>query len=86
MTMNEDQVSTALARLFEEGCRIVFWNDPDREFEDGVESLEFGKATLIRVDTSPQLEIKIRIEREGQKQPFVLYSTSEVPAPADDWL
>lgn len=84
--MNEDQVSTALARLFEEGHRIVFWNDPDREFEDGLDSLDLGKATLVRIDASPQLETKIRIERQEQQQPFVLYSTSGVPAPADDWL
>lgn len=84
--MNEDQVSTALARLFQEGHRIIFWNDPDREFEDGLESLSLGNAKLIKVDGSPQLETKIRIERREPEQDFVLYSVAEVPAPADDWL
>jgi uncharacterized protein (TIGR02687 family) len=84
--MNEDQVSTAIARLFDEGYRIIFWNDPDREFEDGLDSLDLGKAMLIRIDNSPKLETKIRIERQEPQQNFVLYSTSEVPAPPDDWL
>ena len=30
-----NQINTALERLFnEEGHRIVFWNDPDREFHE----------------------------------------------------
>src|SRR5690348_5952982 len=84
--MNEDQVSIALAKLFEEGHRIIFWNDPDREFEDGLDSLSFGKAKLARLDGVPQLETKIRVERQEPQQPFVLYSNSEVPTPAEDWL
>jgi hypothetical protein len=81
MTMNEDQVSTALARLFQEGHRIIFWNDPDREFEDGMEALNLGEAKLLKLDGLSQLETKIRIEREEPEQKFVLYSAAEVPAP-----
>lgn len=86
MTMNEDQVSTALARLFQDGHRIIFWNDPDREFEDGIEALNLGEAKLLKVDGLSQLETKIRVERQEPKQQFVLYSAAEVPAPTEDWL
>ena len=70
--MNDDQVSAALARLFQEGHRIIFWNDPDREFEDGIETLNLGTAKLLKVDGFAQLETKLRIERqeaEQQEQP-----------------
>lgn len=43
-----NQIQTALNRLFnEEGQRIVFWNDPDREFEDSVDSLSLEGVTTV---------------------------------------
>ncbi len=42
------QVTTALDRIFhEEGNRIVFWNDPEREFLDFIDTnmtLQLGDA------------------------------------------
>ena len=36
-----NQINTALERLFnEEGHRIVFWNDPDREFQNTLPFLD----------------------------------------------
>ena len=52
-----NQIHTALARLFnEEGHRIVFWNDPDKEFQS---TLPF-----VMLDQVGALEVKIRVERD----------------------
>ncbi len=41
-----DQITTALERLFhEEGHRIVFWNDPDREFQTTLRLLDIDGVT-----------------------------------------
>ena len=46
-----NQIHTALNRLFnEEGQRIVFWNDPDREFSTTVPFLELDGVTTLRLD------------------------------------
>lgn len=84
--MNEEQVTDALARFFAEGHRIVFWNDPDSEFEESLSSIDLDGVTLLRVDELPALAVKIRLNREEPEGRFLLYSASDVPAPADDWL
>ena len=84
--MNEDKISEAISRLFADGNRIVFWNDPDREFEESLTTLVLDGVTLLRADRMPGLEAKIRIEREQPDSRFLVYSTAEVPPASEDWL
>ncbi|OAN44501.1 BREX-1 system phosphatase PglZ type A [Magnetospirillum moscoviense] len=84
--MNEDQISEALLSLYGEGNRIVFWNDPDREFEESLTSLDLDGVTLLRADQIPGLEAKIRMEREQPESRFLVYSATHVPLPSEDWL
>ncbi|EME68137.1 hypothetical protein H261_19948 [Paramagnetospirillum caucaseum] len=84
--MNEVQISEAVSQLFADGNRIVFWNDPDREFEETLATLALDSVTLLRADQVPGLEAKIRIEREQPDSRFLVYSTAEVPLPSEDWL
>ena len=64
-----NQIHTALERLFnEEGQRIVFWNDPDREFLMTVPLLELDGVTTLRLDQTGALEARIRLEREDPQQ------------------
>jgi uncharacterized protein (TIGR02687 family) len=82
-----NQIHTALNRLFnEEGHRIVFWNDPDREFFMTVPLLELEGVTTLRLDEIGALEVKIRLEREEPNGKFLLYAPSEEPDYEDDWL
>lgn len=84
--MNEDQVAAALTKLFEEGHRVVFWNDADREFEETVPTLSIDGVTVLRLDGIPALEAKMRIEREEPNHRFLLYAPSNLPPPSEDWL
>jgi len=57
-----------LERLFiEEGERIVFWNDPDREFLTTVPFITIDGVTLP-FDEVGSLDAKIRLEREKPKE------------------
>ena len=68
--MDTKQLTMALDRIFhEEGHRIVFWNDPEREFLDFIDanaSLQLGDASVqvVRLDKTGSLAVKIRLERE----------------------
>lgn len=81
------QIQSALERLFnEEGKRIVFWNDPEVEFQNTLPFIMLDGVTTLRLDEVGALEAKIRLEREEPNGKFLLYSPTEEPDYEDDWL
>lgn len=84
--MNEEQLSEALSQLYADGNRIVFWSDPNHEFEESLPALALDGVTLLRADQMPGLEAKIEIERAQPNTRFLVYSTKAVPVPSEDWL
>ena len=82
-----NQINTALERIFnEEGQRIVFWNDPDKEFQSTLPFIMLDGVTTLRLDQVGALEAKIRLEREEPNGKFLLYAPAEEPDYEDDWL
>jgi uncharacterized protein (TIGR02687 family) len=82
-----NQIQSALHRLFhEEGQRIVFWNDPDREFWMTLPALQLDGVTTLRLDEVGALGAKYRLEREEPTGKFLLYAPTEEPDYEDDWL
>lgn len=82
-----NQIHTALERLFnEQGQRIVFWNDPAREFQNTLPFLLLDGVTTLRLDEVGALEAKHRLEREEPTSKFLLYAPTEEPDLQDDWL
>jgi DDE superfamily endonuclease len=87
-----NQITAALNRIFnEEGKRIVFWHDPDREFLEFVDnrsSLLFDHTTVnvVRLDQASALETKIRLEREDPTGRYLLYAPTDEPDYENDWL
>ena len=82
-----NQIHTALDRLFnEQGHRIVFWHDPDREFLNTLPFVSLEGVTNLRIDKVGALDAKILIERQEADTKFLLYAPSEEPDPQDDWL
>ena len=82
-----NQIQTALARLFhEEGQRIVFWNDPEHEFQNTLPFLMLEGVTVLRLDEVGALETKIRLERDEPDGKFLLYAPTAEPDAEDDWL
>src|SRR5215472_3746841 len=82
-----NQINTALERLFnEEGHRIVFWNDADKEFQNTLPFLMLEGVTTLRLDEVGALDAKIRLERGEPNGKFLLYAPTEEPDYEDDWL
>jgi hypothetical protein len=64
------QIHSALHRVFhEEDQRIVFWNDPEREFLDALPTVVIDGVSSVRLDQVGALEVKIRVEREEPSPP-----------------
>lgn len=84
---DQHQIHAALTRLFnEEGQRLVFWNDPDQEFQNTLPFLMLEGVTVLRLDEIGALETKIRLERDDPDGKFLLYSPTAEPDAEDDWL
>jgi uncharacterized protein (TIGR02687 family) len=85
--MDSRQIETALRQVFEiEGARIVFWNDPEREFVATQQELALPGIQSIDLATFGALELKVRLEREDPQGRYLLYSATEEPELEDDWL
>lgn len=85
--MDTKQINDALDRLFrEEETRIVFWNDPDKEFQNVLPFILLDGVTTLRLDQTASLETKIRLERDDPTGKYLLYSPTEEPEYESDWL
>jgi hypothetical protein len=87
MSSDFKQINTALERLFnEEGQRIVFWNDPDKEFQNTLPFLMLDGVTTLRLDEAGALEAQIRLERDEPRGKVLRYAPTEEPDKEDDCL
>lgn len=85
--MDTRQIHDTLNRMYkEEGARIVFWNDPDKEFQTILPALNLDGVNVIYLNELGALEVKIRVEREDPTGRYLLYSPSEEPDYENDWL
>jgi uncharacterized protein (TIGR02687 family) len=85
--MDTRQIHDTLNRIYkEDGARIVFWNDPDKEFQTVLPALNLDGVNIIQLNELGALEVKIRVEREDPTGRYLLYSPSEEPDYENDWL
>jgi len=85
--MDTRQIRDTLDRIYEEdGARIVFWNDPDKEFQAILPALNLDGVNIIQLNELGALEVKIRVEREDPTGRYLLYAPSEEPDYENDWL
>ena len=85
--MDIRQINQTLARIFkEENKRLVFWYDGEKEFEESLPSIQVAGVTLLKLDETGSLDLKIRLETLDVKEKFLLYAPNYEPAPENDWL
>lgn len=84
--MDTSRISEKLTEIFKQESRIIFWYDPDGEFEESLEELTLPDVSLLRLDQEPALGIKMRVEQEEPNRHFLLYSPAEKPDLESDWL
>ncbi|MDA1348822.1 MAG: BREX-1 system phosphatase PglZ type A, partial [Chloroflexi bacterium] len=86
--MDTRQVNDALDKLFQEE-RIVFWNDPDKEFLAYMDEQLFSPiegVKVLRLDQTGALAAKLLIERKEANGRFLIYAPEEEPDYENDWL
>ena len=85
--METKQLLSVLNSLFDqEANRLVFWHDPDREFEEVLDDLDLANVSLLSLDKHSMLEVKVRLEQKDPTGRYLLYSPFEPPKPENDWL
>src|SRR5262245_58136218 len=85
--MDTKQINDALERIFtEDDARIVFWNDPDKEFQNSLPFIMLDGVTTLCLNDLGSLETKIRLEKEDPSGKYLLYSPTEEPDYEGDWL
>lgn len=85
--MDTKQLNEALSKIYDdEYARIVFWNDPQQEFDGVVENLGLDGVNVVRLDQVGGIETKLRIERDEPGAKFLLYAPVEEPEFEDDIL
>ena len=85
--MDTRQITAALTKIYhDEGHRIVFWNDPEQEFQNVIQALELDDVNILRLNEMGSLEVKIKLECEDTKGKYLLYSPAEEPDYENDWL
>lgn len=85
--MDTKQLNEALNKIFvEDDERIVFWNDPQQEFDRVVENLGLDSINIVRLNQAGGIETKLRIERDEPDSKFLLYAPEEEPEFEDDIL
>ena len=83
--MQSPEIQENLSRLFQSN-RVVFWQDPDAEYLESVETLVPDNVQLVNLNTEPKLKVKVDLELGSQNQQFLVYEPYQKPAPEDDWL
>lgn len=85
--METTQLTTSLRRCFKtEGHRLVFWYDPEREFEGALTTLDLDGVSIQRLDEIGALELKVKLELEDTTGQYLIYAPFAEPDKEDDWL
>ncbi len=85
--MDTQRITDALnERFHQDGHRLVFWHDPDREFEESLGDLDLNEVSVLRLDALPALELKVRLELDDPAGRYLLYAPFPPPPPDEDWL
>ena len=87
--MNAAEITTSLNKLFNSGSatnRVIFWDDEGGEFQDVLDNLVLETVNIVRLDQTPALELKIKLELEDVTGRYLLYSPEKPQKPETDWL
>lgn len=66
--------------------RIIFWLDPDKQFEDSIDGLSINNAQVIRLKEDNNFEIKKLLSFDDLENNYLLYTTSNTEGTNHNWL
>ncbi|MDC0362813.1 BREX-1 system phosphatase PglZ type A [Halioglobus sp.] len=85
--MNESQLKEGLLKAFEsEGHRLVFWYDPEADFQDEVTGLALPDVQVMNMQSESALATKLKLELEDTTGKYLLYFPYAEPDEDKDWL
>lgn len=68
-----------------ESQRLVFWNDPEGEYADDLDSLDLDGVTVLRVENN-EYAVKYCVLHDDPTGKFLLYRGTAVPTGTGNWL
>jgi len=90
--MNITRIQAILQTLFQDdsrwshsGQRVVFWYDPDQQFQDTFAEIQLDDIEKLQLNDTP-FTVKYRLLIEQPDQAFLLYAPHLEPEPQDNWL
>src|SRR3977135_2051117 len=85
--MDAGQIDAELRRIFSEpDVRVVFWNDPEREFGETLSELSLENVSIVRLDEAAPSETIILREPDDPSGRSHLFPPAEEPPFENDWL
>jgi uncharacterized protein (TIGR02687 family) len=85
--MNESQLKEGLLKAFEnESHRLVFWYDPEADFQDEVAGLSLPDVQVMNMQSESALATKLKLELEDTTGKYLLYFPYAEPDEDKDWL
>lgn len=85
--MNLDQLREGLEQaFFKENHRIVFWFDPEIDFESELTSLILPDVNIVNMKGLSALGMKLKLELEDTDGKYLLYFPHAEPMVERDWL
>ena len=91
--MNSTRIQTILQTLFQDDTRwkhsqqqrVVFWYDPDQQFQDTFTELQLNGIEKLQLNDTP-FTVKHRLLIQQPHQSFLLYAPFPKPQDEDNWL
>ena len=90
--MNTDRIQSTLQTLFQDQTRwphphrrLIFWYDPEGQFQDTFNELELPAIEKLTLGDTP-FTTKHWLLIQQPEQDFLLYAPFPEPAPLDNWL
>ncbi len=90
--MNTDRIQSTLQTLFQDQTRwphphrrLIFWYDPEGQFQDTFNDLELPAIEKLTLGDTP-FTAKHRLLIQQPDRDFLLYAPFPEPAPLDNWL
>lgn len=88
--MDSTQLQQGIAAKFGsgtgQGCRLLFWYDPEQSFKDAIAELNLPDVTVLDMAGLSIFETKKRIELDEPQTRFLLYFPYAEPTPDNDWF
>ena len=66
--------------------RIIFWQDPDKEFEETVDSLEIENVNIIKLNGSNNFAVKYLLSVKDTTGNYLIYNPVAYADISDNWL